>query len=328
MNVLAHMGCARVVVALAISTVLIGLPVQAGDLYVAGTIGEVYMGDSETGNFALFGGTCLAPVRALATDNSNIYAGDDTGAILAFELATGNLVNTFFMPAGVTAMVVHNGDLLVSESFGLIRRVDPNTGDILDTLTSPIGINAMMLRDGLVYVGGPTGDVWKADANIGEFSYFGCACSGNVQALAHDDVFLYAADEFGFFLSYDLATGWLMGEGFLPFGVSDMIRDGQHLLISELNGNVHRVDPQTMNILDTMVASITVDAMTMPEFGPGDCNADGSVNLVDFAIFASCFGLSSPNANCDASEFACSDLDGNLNVDLVDFASFALEFSQ
>ena len=34
-------------------------PARAVDLYVAGTIGEVYKGDSVTGGFALFGATTL-----------------------------------------------------------------------------------------------------------------------------------------------------------------------------------------------------------------------------------------------------------------------------
>ena len=34
---------------------VVAVPANAGDLLIAGTIGEVYQGDSETGGFELFG---------------------------------------------------------------------------------------------------------------------------------------------------------------------------------------------------------------------------------------------------------------------------------
>ena len=76
----------------------------------------------------------------------------------------------------------------------------------------------------------------------------------------------------------------------------------------------------------TADAVISVVAASAPTPTPGDCTGDGGVNLVDFATFATCFGLSAPNAVCDAGEFACSDLDVNGSINLVDFATFALNF--
>ena len=53
----------------------------------------------------------------------------------------------------------------------------------------------------------------------------------------------------------------------------------------------------------------------------------GPVDLVDFATFALCFGLSSPNPpGCALEDFECADLDGNDLVDLADFATLALWF--
>ena len=43
-------------------------PVNATDLFVAGTIGEVYVGDSEIGGFEPLGGACLGSIQALAMD--------------------------------------------------------------------------------------------------------------------------------------------------------------------------------------------------------------------------------------------------------------------
>ena len=59
---------------------------------------------------------------------------------------------------------------------------------------------------------------------------------------------------------------------------------------------------------------------------PGDCDGDSTVNLVDFATFATCFGLNAPNLVCEAADFACSDMDVSGSVNLVDFATFAVNF--
>lgn len=76
--------------------------------------------------------------------------------------------------------------------------------------------------------------------------------------------------------------------------------------------------------LDALVVfGLTCDTPAVP----GDCDGSGQVNLVDFATFANCFGLSGPNAGCVAADFACSDLDGNGSVNLVDFSTFALNFT-
>ena len=76
----------------------------------------------------------------------------------------------------------------------------------------------------------------------------------------------------------------------------------------------------------TADAVISVVAPSAPIPTPGDCDGNFSVNLVDFATFATCFGLSAPNVVCDANDFACSDLDVSGSVDLVDFATFAVNF--
>ena len=61
------------------------------ELYVAGTIGEVYMGHPETGGFEYWGGICLAPVHSLGIDDANVFAGDSNGGILRLDLATADL---------------------------------------------------------------------------------------------------------------------------------------------------------------------------------------------------------------------------------------------
>lgn len=58
----------------------------------------------------------------------------------------------------------------------------------------------------------------------------------------------------------------------------------------------------------------------------GDCTGNGLVNLLDFATFAKCFGLSAPGGACGVSDFACGDVDESGTINLVDFATFALNF--
>ena len=60
---------------------------------------------------------------------------------------------------------------------------------------------------------------------------------------------------------------------------------------------------------------------------PGDHDHNGRVNLHDFATFALCFGLDSPNDYCDVIELADADLDVSGIVDLGDFGTFMANFT-
>lgn len=65
----------------------------------------------------------------------------------------------------------------------------------------------------------------------------------------------------------------------------------------------------------------------LPEVG--DINADGDVDLSDFATFALCFGLAEPApGTCDNAAFSYSDMNSDGRVDLNDFATFALHFDR
>ncbi|UCG33651.1 MAG: hypothetical protein JSU68_03255, partial [Phycisphaerales bacterium] len=59
---------------------------------------------------------------------------------------------------------------------------------------------------------------------------------------------------------------------------------------------------------------------------PGDFDADGDVDLNDFATFANCYhgsAITVPPGSCSQSEFEACDMDDDLDVDLGDFATFA-----
>ncbi len=301
--------------AVAVSAALgpgLSVPARAADLFIAGPLGAVWKGDSVTGQFQLFGDLCLGPINALAIANGTVYAGDETGAILRWDLATARFLGVFDLGAGVSAMVADGGDLLVSELAGTIRRVDGNTGVILSTLTSPVPVEAMLIDGNDLFVSGPLGGIWKGDAHIGGFFYFGCACAGSVQALAIDDTTIYASDDFGQFESYDLATGTLTNEGFLPFATTAMVAAGQELLISDPNGNVHRFDPLNWVVSDTMPSPINILAMAMVPAVLGDLDGDGIVGVPDLLTLLAAWGPCGGCANCPA------DLDGDCAVSVPD----------
>ena len=121
------------------SAVAFGGPAGAADLYLGGTIGEVYVGDSETGGFQPLAGACLGSIQALAMDGSFMYAGDNIGGIITFDLTTGEFLNLFFAPDSISAMVMHDGDLLVSEVSGDIHRINALTGVVESTLLRKLG---------------------------------------------------------------------------------------------------------------------------------------------------------------------------------------------
>ena len=61
---------------------------------------------------------------------------------------------------------------------------------------------------------------------------------------------------------------------------------------------------------------------------PGDIDVDGESDLLDFAMFAQCFGLHEPAGACSPVLFDRSDSNDDGSVSLVDFATFAAYFGQ
>jgi len=76
----------------------------------------------------------------------------------------------------------------------------------------------------------------------------------------------------------------------------------------------------------TLILAITARASTANGVGtPGDCDADGDIDLVDHAIFSNCFaGPSEPllHGSC-----ACMDFDADGDVDAHDAVGFAVMFT-
>lgn len=67
-------------------------------------------------------------------------------------------------------------------------------------------------------------------------------------------------------------------------------------------------------------------AFVLTPIFPGDCDADGDIDLTDFASFQLCFtGPSGPGGAGD--DCRCSDFDNDGDVDLSDFSAFQLAFT-
>ena len=58
---------------------------------------------------------------------------------------------------------------------------------------------------------------------------------------------------------------------------------------------------------------------------PGDCDADGDVDLADFLVFQECFTGSGSGAAMPGC--GCSDFDGDRDVDLGDLIAFQAHFT-
>ncbi len=303
----------QVVAAAAAGTIAISA-FGGAELYVAGTIGEVYMGDPVTGGFEYWGGICLAPVHSLAIDGANVFAGDANGGILRLDLVTGEAMDLYWVPGDATDIVVHDQDLLVSTSGGDIHRVDPITGTVESTLTTGIPIDAMALHGDTLFIAGSLGAVYKGNAVTGGFEYFGCTCLGPIQALTLDGEYVFAGDATGAILQFTQATGelvtfyWPAGSGVTGLAM----HDGE-LLVSEVNGSIHRVNPATGLVIETLTSPIFTDAIEV-RLPPGDIDGDGVVGINDFLIVLGRWGACPPSPDpCPA------DLDGDGVVGIGDF---------
>ncbi|MEE9295984.1 MAG: hypothetical protein V3W34_13610 [Phycisphaerae bacterium] len=88
----------------------------------------------------------------------------------------------------------------------------------------------------------------------------------------------------------------------------------------ELSGTIGQPDAGAMASGD-----LTLTGGFWFAIAPGDCNADGGVNLFDYDSFADC--VSGPDGGLLSPECACFDLDGEDDVDLEDFGAFQRWFS-
>ena len=288
-------------------------PAAGAELYVAGTIGEVYVADPAVGVFEHFGGICLAPIHSLAIGDVRVYAGDLNGGIVNLDLATGMFIEIFWVPGDATGLVMHEGKLLASDSLGNVHRVDPFTGKVLSTITASIGILAMAIDGDDLYIAGPIGNVYKGDALSGNFKLLGGTCLGPIHALAVDDTSVYAGDETGAILKFDKSSGELQTVFSVNESVTSLASYAGDLLVGALSGSVVLLDSDTGALVDAMTSPVFVGAMELLP-ADGDLDGDGIVGIEDFLALLAAWGP------CPKPPNACpGDLDGDGTVGIEDF---------
>ena len=104
-----------------------------------------------------------------------------------------------------------------------------------------------------------------------------------------------------------------MDHGFLPFGISAMVPDGEALLLSESNGTIHRINPVTWEETGTLISPLAIEAMLLAAgvSCPWDLDNTGDVGINDFLVLLAAWG---PVPTPDPPDF-----DGDGMVGIIDF---------
>lgn len=265
--------------------------VDAGDIFVGGPEGVVFVGDSESGNFEFFG-VCGGPIDSMTIYEGRLYLGDPAGVVYSFDLETTAFEGSFSISNDATAMVVDEGTLLISGSDGSVVRVDPITGLELETMTSPVDIWTMTSRDNFIYVGGPSMYIHRADTADGQFYYFACLCFGPTHSLTTTESHLYIGDEFNTIWLASLADGSVVNAFSTTEAPTAMLSEGDELIVASAEGNVSRVDNQTGVVNIVFNTPIEIQAMAAPPAPQcaGDVTGNGIVDLSDLSALLTNYG--------------------------------------
>jgi len=105
--------------------------------------------------------------------------------------------------------------------------------------------------------------------------------------------------------------------------------------VTDTGGGTFRVELTAGTAAGTDRFTVTVDDGTRPVtlmpapalryYAPGDCDADGDVDLSDFEGFSSC--LTGPGGGLPEPSCACYDMDAGQSIDLGDFPEFQAAFT-
>lgn len=296
-----------------------GSPVLAHDLFLGGPQGTILGAEFDGMVFQTLG-ACGGPINSAALNGDVLLLGDLNGNVYGHNLVSDQ-TDYYFTLAGSSnpAMVMHAGDLLVSLGTAEIRRVNPDTGVVLDTMTAPTDVQAMLLLGNDLFVSGEDGGIYKGNADNGAFVYFGCTCLGTINALAYHNGAVLAADEFGSVVRFHKTTGAIDGWIFVPGNNSALVVVGDELLVSDSEGAVRRVDPQTGEVISTHSAGTPIAAMVLDNrpVCAADANGDDAIDTADFFAFLE--GYFAEDAAADFND------DGAVNSN--DFFAFLTAFA-
>jgi hypothetical protein len=278
----------------------------ASDLYVAGPTGEVWKGDSVVGGFTYFTCTCTGPVNSAALTKTHLLYGDIFGTIAKARLSDGMIENFFFSTNDNSAMVLDGADLLIGGTNKTVVRLNSNSGQISKTLNTPFDVQAMALGSPNLFIGSQNTFVHKGDKVNGGFTLVG-ACGGIVNSMALKGNTLYVGDITGK-LYRKVGEGPLVYYIDVPSDATALAFDGNVLLVGGSDGKIHRVNPDTGQLLGTFNAPFAVGAMVIKNNAcAADLNGDGAIDQTDLGILLPAFGVN-----------ALGDVDGDGDTDQSD----------
>jgi hypothetical protein len=224
---------------------LLAAPAAADRVLVAGAGGFVYQTNAAQDNFEYFACLCGGPINDLAADAEHLYAADEFGSVLIFDVDTGELQNVLPLPLGpLSSIAVGGGAIFVGTETALVARVDPVTGALLDTRPTPAGVRALVYHGGFVIAAGADNAVYRAPAASGDFTYFTCFCFSSIKDLAIDGQTLLVGDEFGIVAVASLSTGELL-TAFWAGPLNAMAMQAGDLLVHAGAGAILRLDSTT-----------------------------------------------------------------------------------
>jgi outer membrane protein assembly factor BamB len=203
--------------------------------------------DTGEGVFEYFACQCSGPINALAADSQRLFAVDDFGQLLVFDVANGAMQALFAPGVGqINALAAAGGSVFAGTEEGLVARIDPLTGEVLSSRNAPAGVRALLAHGGFLFAGGSDGAVYRAPVAGGEFEYFTCFCFWNIQAMVMEGGHLVIVDENGIVVRVDVETGQLL-TGFFVGQTNSMAATGGKLLFyyAGAGGAIPMVDAQT-----------------------------------------------------------------------------------
>jgi hypothetical protein len=290
--------------------------VQAAELFIGGSKGEAWKGDSKTGGFTYFTCTCTGPITSMTVNDTHLIYGDTFGIAVKAGLATGAIEQFYFTGAANSAVVLDGGDMLFGSTNKTVTRVDPTTGAIKKTLATPFDVQAMALVGDDLFLGSETTLIHKGNKDTGGFVAVG-ACGGVINSMVQRAGVLYIGDKTGrVYKKVGAAPAVYYFQ--VDNDATALAFDGDELLIGGTSGLIVRANPDTGQILGTMMAPISIDAMAVRGGDcPADLDGDGHIGQSDLGLLLGAYGTN------DAA-----DLDGDGDTDQSDLGHLLAKFGQ
>jgi len=222
-------------------------PAAADRLLVAGPDGFVMQADTAVGDFQYFACQCAGPIRALAADQRRLYAADEFGQLLVFDVRTGAIQGLFSLGLGqINALAAAHGSVFVGTESALVVEIDPANGALLDARKTTTAVRALLIHGGDLLAGTADSAVYRSPLEGGLFTYFSCFCFTNIQDMAVVGGKLAIVDEFGLTAMVDASSGAILSAFSAGPTNSMAVLDGDLLFYYQGSGGaITRFDPDT-----------------------------------------------------------------------------------